>query len=104
MADIDIDALLPSLTVAWRGREWIVKTGLPISAVASIKEETGGEMNAANPEHALLVVAAMFRVPSDEIRALDPTREELWLILAKVAEHFGVSSGGSSASSETSPE
>lgn len=103
MADIDIDALLPPLTIAWRGREWTVNRGLPLSRLAAIKEEAG-ELDASNPEHLLMLVAGMFSVPSDELRTVDPSREELLFILTKIAEHFGMSPGESLASSATSAE
>lgn len=104
MADIDIDAELPPLTVAWRGREWTVNRGVPLSALADMKAEIG-EPDWQNPEHALLLVAALFRVKPAELREqVDPTREELWYLLARVGQHFGVAPGESSASPATSPE
>lgn len=94
---VDIDDLLASLVIKWRGREWDVSPGVPLSVLTMARDIEDFDMR--RPEHAVILVAGLLRVPVEEIEALDPTHAELAAILMQIAQHVGMPAGELRASS-----
>lgn len=90
--DAELEALRPP-PIKWRGREWTLTNGIPMSLVEATEslddDDSFGYMLAA--------VAAILSTTVDELRALNPTDRELGLIMDRVRE-VGVKQGESSAS------
>ena len=97
---VDVDSALPGVDVRWRDRDWRAAPGVPLAALTLAQGVEDFDPNTA--DHAAILVAGLFEVEVDDIRALNPTREELWFILRKVAEEVRTSVGESPASSEPS--
>lgn len=103
MASIDLDkrrsgAARP--TIRWRGRDWSVRTGVPLSVLQMSDERDPTKSVADDITDLVGLIAAMLEVTVDDIVALDPDHEELGQVMAAIDELLGLSGpGGSSASS-----
>lgn len=104
MASVDLDAKLAAEdrpTLRWRGRDWRVRTGIPLSVLGFADDRTGKSL-AEDMADLVELIAAMLDTTADEIRGFNPDHQELGAVMDALDELLGLSPGESGASSGSS--
>lgn len=98
---IDIDALLPeSEPIRWRGQTYQLRKGIPLSVMRAATSDEVSDVDAA-----LIAVANALGLTIAELEEMDPTDNELMALQAAISSATETDDlGGSSASSDSSPD